>query len=208
MQGWWKWNLHTNILLYHFLTNQLISCCFVLQGGLRLALRWVKWSKLRWKSNKKSYLSILIWWTSLLTYYPSFIIYSGLVNTKNYDPNLLIDGFSPIQRFFLSWAQCWRQNVTKERALQLLTIDPHGPNEWVSFLSHNILSSNILTSSYLLTSWYCTDWGAMGPCQTCTSSMKHSLSLQKMQCTKTLKLGLTSGSHLNWLIFLAARSCM
>jgi len=53
----------------------------------------------------------------------------GLVNTKNYDPNLLIDGFSPIQRFFLSWAQCWRQNVTKERALQLLTIDPHGPNE-------------------------------------------------------------------------------
>jgi putative endopeptidase len=53
----------------------------------------------------------------------------GLVNTKNYDRNLLVDGFSPIQRFFLSWAQCWRQNITKERALHLLTIDPHGPNE-------------------------------------------------------------------------------
>jgi len=53
----------------------------------------------------------------------------GLVNTKDYDPSLLIDGFTPIQRFFLSWAQCWRQNITKERALQLLTIDPHGPNE-------------------------------------------------------------------------------
>ncbi|KAL3807991.1 hypothetical protein ACHAXA_000961, partial [Cyclostephanos tholiformis] len=53
----------------------------------------------------------------------------GLISTKGYDPDSLIDGFSPMQRFFLSWAQCWRQNVTKERALQLLTIDPHGPNE-------------------------------------------------------------------------------
>ena len=53
----------------------------------------------------------------------------GLTSTKGYDPNLLIDGFTPVQRFFLSWAQCWRQNITKERALQLLTIDPHGPNE-------------------------------------------------------------------------------
>ena len=26
-------------------------------------------------------------------------------------------------------AQCWRQNVTEQRALQLITIDPHGPNE-------------------------------------------------------------------------------
>ena len=41
----------------------------------------------------------------------------------------LIDGFSATQRFFMSWSQCWRQNITKERSLQLLTIDPHGPNE-------------------------------------------------------------------------------
>lgn len=53
----------------------------------------------------------------------------GLVNSKDYDPNSKIDGFSPVQRFFLSWAQCWRQNVTEQRALQLITIDPHGPNE-------------------------------------------------------------------------------
>jgi putative endopeptidase len=58
-----------------------------------------------------------------------FSFCSALIKTENYDPESLIDGFSPIQRFFLSWAQCWRQNVTKERALQLLTIDPHGPNE-------------------------------------------------------------------------------
>lgn len=56
------------------------------------------------------------------------VLSRGLVNTKEYDPNMLIDGFTPVQRFFLSWAQCWRQNITKERALQLLTIDPHGPN--------------------------------------------------------------------------------
>lgn len=48
----------------------------------------------------------------------------GLTSTKGYDPEQLIDGFTPIQRFFLSWAQCWRQNITEERALQLLTIDP------------------------------------------------------------------------------------
>ncbi|CAB9514330.1 Endothelin-converting enzyme-like 1 [Seminavis robusta] len=46
-----------------------------------------------------------------------------------YDETALVDGFSPLQRFFLSWSQCWRQNITKERALQLLTIDYHGPNE-------------------------------------------------------------------------------
>ena len=53
----------------------------------------------------------------------------GLLSTKDYDPSNKIDGFTPVQRFFLSWAQCWRQNITKERALQLLTLDPHGPND-------------------------------------------------------------------------------
>ena len=40
-----------------------------------------------------------------------------------------IDGFTPVQQFFLSWASCWRQNVTEERAKQLVVIDPHGPSE-------------------------------------------------------------------------------
>jgi hypothetical protein len=35
----------------------------------------------------------------------------ALVNSKGYNPNSRIDGFTPIQRFFLSWAQCWRQNL-------------------------------------------------------------------------------------------------
>lgn len=41
----------------------------------------------------------------------------------------LLNGFTPVQRFFLAWSQAWRENVTKERALQLVTLDPHGPNE-------------------------------------------------------------------------------
>jgi putative endopeptidase len=52
----------------------------------------------------------------------------ALKATESYDETALIDGFTPVQRFFLSWSQCWRQNITKERSLQLLTIDPHGPN--------------------------------------------------------------------------------
>jgi len=41
----------------------------------------------------------------------------------------LLNGFTPKQRFFLAWSQAWRENVKKERALQLVTLDPHGPNE-------------------------------------------------------------------------------
>jgi len=52
----------------------------------------------------------------------------ALEATDGFDDSVTIDGFSPSQRFFLSWAQCWRQNITNERSLQLLTVDPHGPN--------------------------------------------------------------------------------
>jgi putative endopeptidase len=53
----------------------------------------------------------------------------ALKATKEFESTSMIDGFTPAQRFFLSWSQCWRQNITKERSLQLLTLDPHGPNE-------------------------------------------------------------------------------
>ena len=38
-----------------------------------------------------------------------------------------IDGFTPDQRFFLSWAQVWRSNTLPEYASQLLLTDPHSP---------------------------------------------------------------------------------
>ena len=51
-------------------------------------------------------------------------------NQPGFDDSALIGGFTPTQRFFLSWATAWRQNIGKERALQLVTLDPHGPNEF------------------------------------------------------------------------------
>lgn len=35
---------------------------------------------------------------------------------------------TPTQKFFYCWARYWRQNINKEHALQLLTLDLHGPN--------------------------------------------------------------------------------
>lgn len=57
------------------------------------------------------------------------LAYRALKSVEGFESLPVIDGFTPTQRFFLSWAQAWRQNITKERSLQLLTLDPHGPNE-------------------------------------------------------------------------------
>ena len=41
-----------------------------------------------------------------------------------------IDGYTGEQRFFLGWAQAWREKVRDERALQLLSTDPHSPTRF------------------------------------------------------------------------------
>jgi len=41
-----------------------------------------------------------------------------------------IDGLSGDQRFFYSWAECWRQKIRTEESVRRLTIDPHSPNEF------------------------------------------------------------------------------
>jgi putative endopeptidase len=52
-----------------------------------------------------------------------------LKDSKERGPALTaINGFSPQQRLFLAWSQVWRGSVTEERAKQLVTLDPHGPN--------------------------------------------------------------------------------
>ena len=38
-----------------------------------------------------------------------------------------IDGFTPVQRFFLSWATVWRTNYTDEYRRLLVNVDPHSP---------------------------------------------------------------------------------
>ncbi|MFL5551628.1 MAG: M13 family metallopeptidase [Gemmatimonadaceae bacterium] len=42
----------------------------------------------------------------------------------------LIDGFTPEQRFFLAWAQIWRQNITPEALRVRINTDPHSPGRW------------------------------------------------------------------------------
>ena len=42
----------------------------------------------------------------------------------------LIEGFTPEQRFFLAWAQIWRQNIRPEAARVRINTDPHSPGQW------------------------------------------------------------------------------
>jgi putative endopeptidase len=41
-----------------------------------------------------------------------------------------IDGFTPEQRFFISFAQVWRTNIRDAEAKRLVTVDPHSPGRF------------------------------------------------------------------------------
>jgi putative endopeptidase len=41
-----------------------------------------------------------------------------------------IDGFTPEQRFFISFAQIWRTNTRDAEARRLVTVDPHSPGQF------------------------------------------------------------------------------
>jgi putative endopeptidase len=58
------------------------------------------------------------------------ISYTALQNTLKGKKPELIDGFTPEQRFFLSYAQVWRRNVRPERLRMQLKTDPHSPAEF------------------------------------------------------------------------------
>ncbi|MDO5492416.1 MAG: M13-type metalloendopeptidase [Nesterenkonia sp.] len=45
------------------------------------------------------------------------------------DAGETVDGLTPDQRYFFSWAQVWRFLVRPERAVTLLAVDPHSPAE-------------------------------------------------------------------------------
>jgi putative endopeptidase len=55
------------------------------------------------------------------------IAYAAFQNTKQYKEGKKIDGFTPTQRFFLSWAQVWRNTTLNETQAQLILTDPHSP---------------------------------------------------------------------------------
>ena len=55
------------------------------------------------------------------------IAYEAFKKTAEGKSDKKIDGFTPDQRFFLSWAQVWRSNILPEYAAQLIMVDPHSP---------------------------------------------------------------------------------
>lgn len=57
------------------------------------------------------------------------IAYEAFTKTKEFKEGKLIDGLTPTQRFFLSWAQVWRNNILPDNAAQLILTDPHSPGE-------------------------------------------------------------------------------
>jgi putative endopeptidase len=60
------------------------------------------------------------------------IAYDALERILAKDPSKrkIIDGFTPEQRFFISFAQVWRTNIRDAEARRLATVDPHSPGRF------------------------------------------------------------------------------
>jgi putative endopeptidase len=58
------------------------------------------------------------------------IAYEAFTKTQQFKEGKKIDGFTPAQRFFLSFAQIWRYNILPQTAAQLLLTDPHSPGKY------------------------------------------------------------------------------
>ncbi len=58
------------------------------------------------------------------------IAYQAFKKTKQGQGNEKIDGFTPDQRFYLSWAQVWRENITPEKLANQVKTNPHSPGNW------------------------------------------------------------------------------
>ncbi len=58
------------------------------------------------------------------------IAYGALENSLQNKPRPLIDGLTPEQRFFLSYAAIWRRKYRPEEARTRVTTDSHSPARW------------------------------------------------------------------------------
>ncbi len=58
------------------------------------------------------------------------LAYMALTHIIGDTPVKPIDGYTPSQRFFLSFAQIWCQNVTDQEARKRVLTDPHSPGRW------------------------------------------------------------------------------
>ena len=69
---------------------------------------------------------------------------------KNPELNKKIDGFTPEQRFFLSWAQIWRGNNREPEIRRRISIDPHSPNAFrgsIPVMNHEKFDSSFVELS-------------------------------------------------------------
>jgi len=55
------------------------------------------------------------------------IAYEAFKNTPEGKANTVINGFTADQRFFINWAQVWRNNILDESAAQRILTDSHSP---------------------------------------------------------------------------------
>jgi putative endopeptidase len=58
------------------------------------------------------------------------IAYDAFKMTKEGQDTTRLDGFTPDQRFFLSFAQTWRKKLTEEALRQQINTDPHSPGNY------------------------------------------------------------------------------
>jgi putative endopeptidase len=58
------------------------------------------------------------------------IAYEALQRSLKGKERKLIDGFTPEQRFFLSWAQIWRTNIRDNETKRRIEVDPHAPGRF------------------------------------------------------------------------------
>ncbi|HWD87660.1 MAG TPA: M13 family metallopeptidase [Mucilaginibacter sp.] len=58
------------------------------------------------------------------------VAYAAFKRTKEGQSKTKIDGFTPDQRFFLSWAQVWRSSQRPESAASRILTDPHSPEQY------------------------------------------------------------------------------
>ncbi len=58
------------------------------------------------------------------------VAYAAMEKALGNGPRPEIDGFTPEQRFFLAWAQVWRELDRPQYARMLVNVDVHGPAKW------------------------------------------------------------------------------
>jgi putative endopeptidase len=58
------------------------------------------------------------------------VAYAAMQKAYAGKPRPRIDGFTPEQRFFLGWAQVWRELQRPEAARSQVAVDPHAPALW------------------------------------------------------------------------------